>query len=139
MYLRGAPHFRVVTDHKPLLTNWQRPKPPLRIERCGLRLQPYKLDITYRAGKDNPADYMSRNPVESHTTSREEDMAEKYLHFVAHEATLRSMSLNASNKLGQDSREGHGLVRTGKWQEIKLMDDSEVVILELQSLKNVRD
>jgi hypothetical protein len=94
MYLRGAPHFRVVTDHKPLLSIWKRPKPPLRIERWGLKLQPYKLEITYRPGKDNPADYMSRHPVESHDASREEDMAEKYQHFVAQEATLKSMSLD---------------------------------------------
>lgn len=31
------------------------------------------------------------------------------------------------------------LVRTGKWQEVKSLNDSEVDILELQSLRNVRD
>lgn len=38
MYLRGASHFQVITDHKPLTTIWKRPKPPLRIKRWGLRL-----------------------------------------------------------------------------------------------------
>ena len=33
-----------------------------RIERWGLRLQPYKLTITYQHGSDNPADCMSRHP-----------------------------------------------------------------------------
>ena len=35
MYVRGAPHFTVVTDHKPLLYIWQKGRPPLRIERWG--------------------------------------------------------------------------------------------------------
>ena len=88
MYLRGAPQFRVITDHLLLLNIWKRPKPPLRIERWGLRLQPYKLEISYRPGKDNPADLMSRHPVERPI----QYMAEKFLCFVAHEATLKSMS-----------------------------------------------
>ena len=43
MYLRGAPEFTVVTDHKPLETIWQKKQPPLRIERWGLRLQPFNI------------------------------------------------------------------------------------------------
>ena len=63
----GCEHFhlhihgqkvRVVTDHKPVQLIWSNPssKPPARIERWGLRLQPYDLEIVYRPGKDNPAD-----------------------------------------------------------------------------------
>ncbi len=43
IYLRGAPHFTVITDHKPLEKIWKKQQPPLRIERWGLRLQPYKM------------------------------------------------------------------------------------------------
>lgn len=142
MYLRGAPRFCVVTDHKLLLTIWKRPKSPLRIERWGLRLQPYKLEITYRPGKDNPADYMSRHPAENPITSKEEDMAEKYLQFVAHEAILRSMSLDEvklATSLDKTMLKVIELVRTGKWKEMKSLNDSEVDILELQSLQSVRD
>ena len=32
--------FQVLTDHKPLVHIWQKPNPPLRIARWGLRLQP---------------------------------------------------------------------------------------------------
>lgn len=46
IYLRGASHFQVITEHKLLTTIWKHPKPPLRIERWGLRLQPYKLRLS---------------------------------------------------------------------------------------------
>jgi len=62
MYLKGAPCFLVVTDHKPLTTIWEKKQPPLRVECWGLRLQPFKMKIVYRPGKDNPSDYMSRHP-----------------------------------------------------------------------------
>ena len=44
MYLIGC-KFRIDTDHKPLLTIWNKLNPPLRIERWGLRLLPYKLNM----------------------------------------------------------------------------------------------
>jgi hypothetical protein len=46
VYIRGAQNVNIITDHKPLERIWQKPKRPLRIERWGLRLQPYKLTIT---------------------------------------------------------------------------------------------
>jgi hypothetical protein len=63
LYLRGLYHFTVITDHKPLGTIWQKSRPPLRIERWGLRLQPFKFTIKYSPGKENMADYMSRHSV----------------------------------------------------------------------------
>jgi hypothetical protein len=33
MYIRGAQNVNMITDHKPLERIWQKPKPPLRIER----------------------------------------------------------------------------------------------------------
>uniref|UniRef100_H3A416 ribonuclease H n=1 Tax=Latimeria chalumnae TaxID=7897 RepID=H3A416_LATCH len=54
--------FLVYTDHKPLVAIYRNPKskPPARIERWSLCLQPYDVTVVYREGKDNPADYMSR-------------------------------------------------------------------------------
>ena len=44
MYLCGAPHFVVWSDHKPLERIWKKAKAPsLRIERWGLRLQSYNM------------------------------------------------------------------------------------------------
>ena len=59
LYLRGLPHFIVITDHKPLETILKKPNPPFRIERWGLRLQPYSFIIKYRPGIENIADYIS--------------------------------------------------------------------------------
>ena len=60
LYLYGS-QFTLITDHKPLELIWSNPqsKLPARIERWGLRLQPYNMLILYKPGKNNPADYMS--------------------------------------------------------------------------------
>ena len=46
LYVRGN-KFKIVTDHKALTYIWKKPRPPLRIERGGLRLQPYCCTIVY--------------------------------------------------------------------------------------------
>ena len=49
-FVKGAPRFTVISYHKPLEFIWQKARPPLRIERWGLRLQPYNMVIKYRPG-----------------------------------------------------------------------------------------
>ena len=63
LYLFGS-DFTLITDHKPLeiIFNNGKSRPPARIERWRLRLQPYDFTVTYRPGSNNPADYMSRHP-----------------------------------------------------------------------------
>nr|XP_039260859.1 uncharacterized protein LOC120337204 [Styela clava] len=65
LYLYGV-KFTVVTDHKPLVSVFSSvtAKPSARIERWCLRLQQYTFNIVHRPGKTNPADYMSRHPIE---------------------------------------------------------------------------
>ena len=46
-FINGAPQFTVISDHKPLETIWKKPRPPLRIERWGLCLQPYRMEGNY--------------------------------------------------------------------------------------------
>ena len=93
IYLRGAKLFTVITDHKPLEKIWQKPKPTLRIERWGLRLQPYKLSIKYRPGADNPRDYMSRHPI-SDTKTVESKLAEEYVNFLTDEAIMKAVDID---------------------------------------------
>ena len=102
LYLRGLLHFTVITDHKPLETIWKKPRPPLRIERWGLRLQPYKMSIKYRPGNENIADYMSRHPMLENAMSQEEDMAEQYVNFVASETLLKAMELDEVREATQN-------------------------------------
>lgn len=96
LYLYGHP-FTMVTDHKPLEMIWNNPrsKQPARIERWGLRLQPYNFRVEYRKGADNPADYMSRHPlpVQSSQNTRASKVAEEYVNFVALQATPKAMTL----------------------------------------------
>jgi hypothetical protein len=144
MYVRGAKSFKVITDHKPLERIWQKAKPPLRIERWGLRLQPYKFSIEYRPGAKNPADYMSRHPdvPEAKATSREQKFAEHYVNFIAETSTFPAMSLEeVKSATSQDKTlmKANEYVRNGRWFEIKTVCDSEVDIKELQEVSNVRE
>uniref|UniRef100_H3A6Z3 Gypsy retrotransposon integrase-like protein 1 n=1 Tax=Latimeria chalumnae TaxID=7897 RepID=H3A6Z3_LATCH len=80
----GTP-FLVYTDHKPLVAIYGNPKskPPARIERWSLLLQPYNVTVVYREGKSNHADYMSRHPAKgTRLTSHEEMIAEEFVNYV---------------------------------------------------------
>uniref|UniRef100_A0A3Q3ECH9 ribonuclease H n=1 Tax=Labrus bergylta TaxID=56723 RepID=A0A3Q3ECH9_9LABR len=85
LYIYGHP-VTLVTDHKALEIIWNNPrsKPPARIERWGLRLQPYNFKMEYRKGADNPADYMSRHPIRFDTAdnARATKVAEEYVNFI---------------------------------------------------------
>ena len=63
IYIYGKPVV-VSTDHKSLVAIFNKPrsKPPARVERWTLRLQPYQATIVYKKGEENPADFMSRHP-----------------------------------------------------------------------------
>ena len=64
LYLLGL-HFEIITDHKPLVHAYKpMGRPPARVERYALRLQPYSFDIWHIVGKSNVADYLSRLPLD---------------------------------------------------------------------------
>ena len=83
LYLCGAP-FVIHSDHKPLQYLFNNPlsKPPARTERWQLRLTPYDFTVRHRPGKDNPADYMSRHPLDNQSV-RSSNAAEEYVNFIA--------------------------------------------------------
>ncbi|KAK3108827.1 hypothetical protein FSP39_016677 [Pinctada imbricata] len=132
IFIRGAPNVDIITDHKPLERIWSKARPPLRIERWGLRLQPYKITIKYRPGKDNPADYMSRHPVVTNQrNTHEQKIAEQYVNFIATEAVPKAMTLNeivTASKEDQTITKAIELVKSGKWHEIKEIADSDINI-----------
>jgi len=140
MYLRGAPCFTVVTDHKPLETIWKKKQPPLRIERWGLRLQPYQVKIVYRPGKENPSDYMSRHPVNASESKR--NLAEEYVNFIAQMAVPNAMALDevkAASVQDKTIQKAIELTKNGKWYELKDMSDPDLDMEELLSYKSVKD
>lgn len=97
LYIYGHT-LTLVTDHKALeiIRNNPRSKSPARIERWGLRLQPYSFKVEYRKGADNPADYMSRHPIPSEKmeSTRAAKVAEEYVNFVVSRATPTAMTLD---------------------------------------------
>ena len=63
-YLYGR-HFKVLTDHKPLVKIMQKPltTAPPRLQRMTLKLQGYHFDLEYRPGNEEvAADTLSRLP-----------------------------------------------------------------------------
>ncbi|CAC5405119.1 unnamed protein product [Mytilus coruscus] len=71
LYLYGK-EFILVTDHKPLEVIYSpKSKPPARIERWAMRLQPYTFKVKYKPGPQNAADCLSRlSQVQDETTGR---------------------------------------------------------------------
>ena len=93
LYLYGT-EFTIYTDHKPLeiIYSPQR-KPPARIERWALRLQPYRFKIQYTPGADNPADVLSRLPL-PHQPHVEQSIAEEYVSYIVSNAVPKAMTLD---------------------------------------------
>ena len=90
LYLYGI-EFELVTDHKPLQAIYSpKSKPPARIERWVLRLQPYQFRVTYVPGKENIADSLSRLTQDPEVTS--EDDSEDFIRFVAEHAVPATLA-----------------------------------------------
>ena len=65
MYLLGANHFQIATDHKPLIPILNKPqaKLPPRIKRMVIKMQNLDFTAMYIPGKTNAMDYISRHPL----------------------------------------------------------------------------
>ena len=67
MYLLGAPKFRIITSHKPLIPMFNKSctKLPPRIEKWVMEMQNVDYELVYEPGKDaaDPLDYLSRHPL----------------------------------------------------------------------------
>ena len=67
MYLLGAPKFKIITSHKPLLAMFNKPmaKLPPRIEKWVMDMQNVDYELVYEPGKDenDPLDFLSRHPL----------------------------------------------------------------------------
>ena len=142
MYTNGAKSFTVITDHKPLENIWKKPKPTPRIERWGLRLQPYKLTIKYQPGSSNPSDYLSRHPINTGKISLQQKVAEQHVNFIANTSTPKSMTLDeikdATSK-DKTLQKIISFVQTSRWYEMKHLDDPDIDIQEMQMFYNIKD
>ena len=92
LYLFGQ-EFTLHTDHKPLEVIYSpKSKPPPRIERWALRLQPYRFRIQYMPGKTNPADVLSRLP-QSELTCLSRNAAEEYVNYITTKSVPKAFTL----------------------------------------------
>ena len=117
VYIRGT-EFKIITDHKPLVTIWDKPSPPARIARWSLRLQPYSFKVEYQPGKDNPADYLSRHPSTTSQSSREEKVAEEFVNFMAEVNTPRAITTDEIKMATVQDAVLQGImetIETGSW------------------------
>ena len=118
IYLYGAP-FILYADHKPLELIYGDPlsKPPARIERWVLRLQQYDFSVVYKAGIENPADYLSRHPVKI-ASKEHSDIAEEYINFLTNAAVPDTLTLDEIKEATQQDRTLRALraaLKTNYW------------------------
>ena len=120
MFLLGT-EFDIVMDHKALeaIFNNPRSKPPARIERWVLRLQPYNFRVIYKSGNLNEADYLSRHPVEvAAESSSEQRIAEAYINYILQHTIPKSMSLEEikdATKTDRVLQKVQSALQTGNW------------------------
>ena len=117
IYLYGI-EFELVSDHKPLLSIYSpKSKPPPRVERWALRLQPYKFRIAYIPGKENIADSLSRLIQDPEVTS--EDDGEDFIRFVADHAvpaTLTQQDIQLATSRDGESQTVLGCLTDSDWR-----------------------
>ena len=84
MYLLGAPKFKIITAHKPLIPLFNKTtiKLPPRIEKWVMDMQDVDFELLYEPGKDaaDPLDFLSRHPL----PEKENDGTEKVIKAIIH-------------------------------------------------------
>ena len=117
-YVLGI-HFELITDHKPLEIIYSpKSKPPLRIERWALRLQPFDFTVKYKPGKTNAADALSRLPLPDVPKC---NCTEDYVYFIAKCATpvaLTTREIEQQSGIDEEMCKVRKAVRTGNWNEV---------------------
>ena len=123
MYLLGS-HFKVITDHKPLLHIFNSPtsQASARIDNWRLKLQSFDFEVLYSRGDLNPADYISRHLQAATQCDLIAESAEQYVNFVMTQATPKALSKDDIIKAtAQDTtlQEVMRLISNGQWNNLK--------------------
>ena len=113
-----------MTDHKPLQLVLNNPysKPPARIERWGLRLQPKRFTVIHRPGKNNPTDYISRHPDKSvpFVSNQQSKVAEDYVNFLSgHDVpkALTTTEIKAATSTDSALQLTITAIQTDRWKQ----------------------
>ena len=122
LFLIGS-EFDVITDHKALeaIFNNPRSKPPARIERWMMRLQPYNFRVIYKKGVNNEADYLSRHPISQTPKEPEEErIAEEYVNFIVNNTVPKAMTVDEIKEATKNDpilTKVKQSLKTGKWDD----------------------
>ena len=95
VYLLGKP-FTVVTDHKPLIYMFNKPRAqmPFRIERIRRKLQGFEFTVVHKPGKTNPSDYISRKPMKSTKNDKTFKDLERHVNFIIKEGCFDAVKID---------------------------------------------
>ena len=120
MYVYGKP-FQLLTDHKALVQIFgnAKLKTTVRLEKYALRLSPYQVTVKYRPGHDNPADYMSRDPLPDDRTESEREV-DFYVNYVATNSvpkTIMFEEIKTATIQDPTLQEVYKRICDGKWHE----------------------
>lgn len=123
LYLFGL-KFTVVTDHKPLVSIFSSvtAKPSARIERWCLRLQQYTFNVVYRAGANNPADYMSRHPLQGISEGECSKVAEEYVNYICEHSCPKALTLQQVKQATDEDNQLQNVkkcINTGQWHNFR--------------------
>ena len=135
IYLLGAPRFRILTAHKPLLPlfNKVKAKIPPRIEKWIMEMQDVDYELVYEPGKDeaDPLDYLSRHPL----PDMEDDKIEKIIRW-----TVNVEHAVVITRIREESQKDEVMQRLAKriakgdWEEHKGDKDLEPYLHVQQEL-----
>ena len=141
MYLLGR-HFKVITDHQPLLHifNSSTSQASARIDNWRLKLQSFNFEVLYSRGDLNPADYISRHLQVATQCDLIAESAEQYVNFVMTQATPKALSKdNIIKATAQDAtlKEVKRLISNGQWNNLKPVNGVDPNTLKI--FANVRN
>ena len=142
LYLFGQ-SFTVISDHKPLEGIYNHPtsRTNARIERWNLRLQTYDFVLKYRPGIDNPADFLSRHPVDpSHAkTAHEKTIAEEYVNFLIDHAVPKAITASEISTVTASDPTLQAVVQALRSDQWHIPKDSSVDVAAFLIFKTVRN
>ena len=109
IYVYGI-DFEIWTDHKPLTYIFSpKSKPPVRIERWTLRLQPYTFKMVYTPGPKNAADALSR--LSQNQGDKVRHIADEYAFFIAKNAVPKALTINEVRRKSSEDQEVRDIVQ----------------------------
>ena len=119
LFLLGH-QFELETDHKPLEVIFGNPSStsPARVLCWMLRLQDYSFTVTFKRRIHNPADWMSRHPLEYNSGSKE-NCADKFVKFLSFHSVPRTMTCQEiANHTEKDKTLSlvRDAIKTGDWR-----------------------